>query len=113
MEVVLVIATVLLLASVGAAVALDRRASVRRIPPTPAGAPAPPAADAPPATALVEAALPAAGRWAGLDASVRACDDLQARLRAGLLTAEDYRRAMASLAARHERRHPLAVPPDA
>jgi len=102
MEVVLVIASVLLLASVATAVALDR------------GPFAPP----PPRPGMVGPVPPArpmasgAGRWAGRDASVRACDDLQAQLRSGRLSCADYRRAMADLAEFHDRRHPLPLPPE-
>lgn len=103
MEVVLVIASMLLLASVAAAVALDRG---------PFSAPPPrPGTAGPIRVDLPE--TPAAGRWVGHEASVRACDDLQAQLRSGLLSCADYRRAMADVSAAHDRRHPLPVPPEA
>jgi len=103
MEVVLVIASILLLASVAAAVALDRG---------PFSAPPPrPGTAGPVEPGHPE--TPAAGRWVGHEASVRACDDLQAQLRAGLLSGAAYREAMAELAASHDRRHPLPIPPDA
>jgi hypothetical protein len=54
----------------------------------------------------------AAGRWAGRDASVRACDDLQAQLRSGRLSCAEYRRAMADVAEFDDRRHPLPIPPE-
>ena len=95
MEVVLVIASVLLLASVAAAVALDRGGFAGR-------RPAP--------LALPPEPVVTAG--SGRDASVRACDDLQAQLRSGRLSCDAYRRAMAEVAASHDRRHPLLVPPD-
>jgi hypothetical protein len=148
MEVVLVIASMLLLASVAAAVALDRgpfaappaRPGTAPAPrpgtapparpgtarprgagpvhpgPPPAGAALPPGS--PPARSLPGLPLPdlsstaAAGRWAGREASVRACDDLQAQLRAGRLSGAAYRKAMADLAAAHDRRHPLPIPPE-
>jgi hypothetical protein len=100
MDVVLVLASVLLVACVAAAVALNRR-------PRPGFRPSRRAGAGPPARPL-----PGAGRWTGLDASVRACDDLQAQLRAGMLSGDDYRRAMADLAASHDRRHPLPIPPE-
>ena len=103
MEVVLVIASILLLASVAAAVALDR--GPFSAPPARPGASAPLRADLP--------ENPAAGRWVGREASVRACDDLQAQLRSGLLSCADYRRAIADVSASHDRRHPLPIPPDA
>ena len=103
MEVVLVIASSLLLASVAVAVALDRGPF--------SAPPARPGTTGPVRPAHPE--TPAAGRWAGHDASVRACDDLQAQLRSGRLSCADYRRAMADLAASHDRRHPLTIPPDA
>jgi hypothetical protein len=107
MEVVLVIASMLLLASVAAAVALDRgpfSAPPPRPGPGPAGPIGPPA---------VQPETPAAGRWVGHEASVRACDDLQAQLRSGRLSCADYRRAMADVSASHDRRHPLLIPPEA
>jgi hypothetical protein len=103
MEVVLVIASILLLASVAAAVALDRGPF--------AAPPARPGMTGPVTVGHPE--TPAAGRWAGREASVRACDDLQAQLRSGLLTCAEYRRAMADVAASHDRRHPLPIPPEA
>jgi hypothetical protein len=102
MEVVLVIASVLLLASVAAAVALDRGPFA-----------APPPRPGPAAPVLPEAPPPGlAGGRAGREASVRACDDLQAQLRAGRLSCAAYRKAMADLAASHDRRHPLPIPPE-
>jgi hypothetical protein len=103
MEVVLVIASMLLLASVAAAVALDRGPFAA---PPPRPGMAGPLRASPPET-------PAAGRWVGHEASVRACDDLQAQLRSGRLSCADYRRAMADVSASHDRRHPLPIPPDA
>jgi hypothetical protein len=103
MEVVLVLASTLLLGIVAAAVALDR-GPFSAPPPRPGTAG--PLRPAPPAT-------PGAGRWAGRDASVRACDDLQAQLRSGRLSCSDYRRAMADVSASHDRRHPLPIPPEA
>jgi hypothetical protein len=103
MEVVLVIASVLLLASVAAAVALDRG---------PFAAPPPRPGTVGPMMHPGRPVIPAAGRWAGRDASVRACDDLQAQLRSGRLSCADYRRAMAHVAEFHERRHPLPIPPE-
>jgi hypothetical protein len=103
MEVVLVLASMLLLASVAAAVALDRG---------PFAAPPARASMAGPVV-LGHPDTPAAGRWAGREASVRACDDLQAQLRSGRLSCAEYRRAMADVAASHDRRHPLPIPPDA
>ena len=97
------IASMLLLASVAAAVALDRG---------PFAAPPPRPGTAGPASAP-RPATPGAGRWAGREASVRACDDLQAQLRSGRLTCAEYRRAMADVAVSHDRRHPLPIPPDA
>jgi hypothetical protein len=102
MEVILVIASILLLASVAAAVALDRGPFAA--PPVRPGTAGPAPAYHPP--------TPAAGRWAGHEASVRACDDLQAQLRAGRLSCAEYRRAMADVSASHDRRHPLPIPPD-
>lgn len=102
MEVVLVIASILLLATVAAAVALDRG---------PFAAPPPRPGTAGPVRAA-HPDIPAAGRWAGHEASVRACDDLQAQLRSGRLSCADYRRAMADVAASHDRRHPLPIPPE-
>jgi hypothetical protein len=103
MEVVLVLASMLLLASVAAAVALDRGPF--------AAPPALPGLAGP--VGVGHPQTPATGRWAGREASVRACDDLQAQLRSGRLSCADYRRAMADVAASHDRRHPLPVPPDA
>ena len=103
MEVVLVIASVLLLASVATAVALDRG---------PFAAPPPRPGTAGPVYPG-RPAIPGAGRWAGRDASVRACDDLQAQLRSGRLSCADYRRAMADVAEFDDRRHPLPIPPEA
>jgi hypothetical protein len=126
MEVVLVIASVLLLGSVAAAVALDRGPFAA--PPARPGTAGPAVAPgAPPihpdGLVLPAAALPlglppaagaggAAGRWASRDASVRACDDLQAELRAGRVSCAAYRKAMADMAASHDRRHPLPIPPE-
>jgi hypothetical protein len=103
MEVVLVIASMLLLASVAAAVALDR--GPFSAPPARPGTAGPPRIDQP--------ENPAAGRWIGREASVRACDDLQAQLRSGRLSCAEYRRAIADVSASHDRRHPLPVPPEA
>jgi hypothetical protein len=103
MEVVLVIASMLLLASVAAAVALDRG---------PFAAPPPRPGTAAPLR-VTHPEIPAAGRWVGHEASVRACDDLMAQLRSGRLTCAEYRRAMADVAASHDRRHPLPIPPEA
>jgi hypothetical protein len=102
MEVVLVVASMLLLASVAAAVALDRGPF--------AAPPARPGTGGPVRVPPPE--TPAAGRWVGHEASVRACDDLQAQLRSGRLSCAEYRRAMADVAASHDRRHPLPIPPD-
>jgi hypothetical protein len=103
MEVVLVIASMLLLASVAAAVALDRG---------PFAAPPPRPGTAGPLP-VAHPEIPAAGRWVGHEASVRACDDLMAQLRSGRLSCAEYRRAMADVAASHDRRHPLPIPPEA
>ena len=102
MEVVLVIASILLLASVAAAVALDR--GPFSAPPARPGTAGPLRAEA--------LETPAAGRRVGHEASVRACDDLQAQLRSGRLSCAEYRRAMADVAASHDRRHPLPIPPE-
>jgi hypothetical protein len=112
MEVVLVIASVLLLASVAAAVALDR-GPFAAPPPRPGTAAAPPPRPGTAAAVHPQAPPPdLAGGRAGREASVRACDDLQAQLRAGRLSCAAYRKAMADLAASHDRRHPLPIPPE-
>jgi hypothetical protein len=103
MEVVLVIASMVVLAGVAAAVALDRG---------PFAAPPPRPGTAGPLMPPGRPLISGAGRWAGRDASVRACDDLQAQLRAGRLSCADYRRAMADVAESHDRRHPLPIPPE-
>jgi hypothetical protein len=112
MEVVLVIASMLLLASVAAAVALDR--GPFSAPPARPGTAGPIRIENPEPEKLgtENPETPAAGRWVGHEASVRACDDLQAQLRSGRLSCADYRRAMADVAASHDRRHPLLIPPD-
>jgi hypothetical protein len=113
MEVVLVIASMLLLASVAAAVALDRGPfSAPPARPGMAGS----ITTGPISAGQVGAGQPespAAGRWVGHEASVRACNDLQAQLRSGRLSCAAYRRAMADVSASHDRRHPLLIPPEA
>jgi hypothetical protein len=108
MEVVLVIASMLLLASVAAAVALDR--GPFSAPPARPGMAGPINTDQ---ISVGHPETPAAGRWVGHEASVRACNDLQAQLRSGRLSCAAYRRAMADVSASHDRRHPLLIPPEA
>jgi hypothetical protein len=112
MVVVLMTVTALLVASLAVAVFLDR-GPFAPAPWTPSGPPARPAGEERQASGERPASgerLASRERPASREKAVRACDDLQSLLRAGVLTPDAYRQAVAELAAAEARRRPLLVP---